>query len=74
VPKTCSMVTGNAALLLELPASATEEAGPVEQAESVSAAAAKTAPALPAEENRVRREGRGPGKRGEVTGLLQWGG
>jgi hypothetical protein len=72
-PNMCSTVTGNWALLLELPASAADEAGPVLQPESVRAAAASTAAALPAEEKSVRRVERGPGKRGDVTGLLESG-
>jgi hypothetical protein len=73
LPYTCSMVTGNAVLLLELPVSATVVAGPVLHADSVRAAAASTVPALTAEENSVRRVGAGPGKRGNVTGLLESG-
>src|SRR5690349_17995634 len=73
LPKTCSIVTGNCALLeLEAVESALELAGPVEQAERVSAAAARTAVALPADLNSVRRVVLGPGKRGEVTELLKW--
>jgi hypothetical protein len=64
------MVTGNCALLEAVPASETEEAGPVLQAERVNAAAATTA-ALPALAKSVRREATGPGKRGDVTGLLR---
>src|SRR6478736_5282252 len=68
-----SMVTGNAVLPLELPASATVVAGPVLHADSVRVAAASSAAALPAEENSIRRVGEGPGKRGNVTGLLESG-
>src|SRR5215207_7461612 len=71
LPKTCSMVTGNCELLeLEALASVVEDAGPVEHAERVSAAAARTAVALPADLNSVRRVALGPEKRGEVTELL----
>ena len=66
------MVTGNCELLeLEALASPAEEAGPVEQADRVSAAAARTAVALPADLNSVRRVALGPEKRGEVTELLK---
>ncbi|BCW56462.1 hypothetical protein StoSoilB19_38360 [Arthrobacter sp. StoSoilB19] len=64
------MVTGNWVLLPVPPVPATEEAGPVLQADRVKAAAASTAAALPAEEKSVRRVERGPEKRGDVTGLL----
>src|SRR6478735_4632183 len=73
LPNTCSMVTGNAVLPLELPASATVVAGPVLYADRVRAAAASTEAAFPAEENSVRRVGTGPGKRGNDTGLLESG-
>jgi hypothetical protein len=43
----------------------------VEQADRVSAAAARTAVALPADLNSVRRVALGPEKRGEVTELLK---
>jgi hypothetical protein len=66
------MVTGNCELLeLDAVESELEVAGPVEQAERVSAAAAKTAVALPADLNSVRRVALGPEKRGEVTELLK---
>jgi hypothetical protein len=66
------MVTGNCELLeLAALASVVEEAGPVAQAERVSAAAARTAVALPADLNSVRRVALGPGKRVEVTELLK---
>jgi hypothetical protein len=66
------MVTGNWVLLeLEAVESELEVAGPVEQAERVSAAAAKTAVAFPADLNSVRRVVLGPEKRGEVTELLK---
>jgi hypothetical protein len=67
------MVTGNCELLeLAALASVVEDAEPVEQAERVSAAAARTAVALPADLNSVRRVALGPEKRGEVTKLLKW--
>jgi hypothetical protein len=67
------MVTGNCELL-ELVAveSVLDVAGPVEQAERVRAAAARTAVALPADLNSLRRVVLGPGKRGEDTELLKW--
>jgi hypothetical protein len=66
------MVTGNCEVVeLEVPASGVFAAGPVEQADRVSAAAASTAEALPAVLNRVRRVAPGPRKRGEVTKLLR---
>ena len=72
LPNACSMVTGNWVLLeLDAVESELEVAGPVEQAERVSAAAARTAVALPADFNSVRRVALGPGKRGEVTELLK---
>jgi hypothetical protein len=72
LPKACSMATGNCELLeLEASASVVEDAGPVEQAERVSAAAARTAVALPADLNSVRRVALRPAKRGEVTELLK---
>ena len=52
-------------------ASGVEVAGPVEQAESVRAAAARTAVALPADLNSVRRVAVRPVKWGEVTELLR---
>jgi ribosomal protein S7 len=71
-PKACLMVTGNCELLeLEVLASDVEDAGPVEQAVRVSAAAARTAVALPADLKSVRRVALGPKKRGEVTELLR---
>jgi hypothetical protein len=81
-PKTCLMVTGNWALADDVVlASEAVEAGPVEHAVRESAAAARTAVALPAVLSRERRvvpaavEPPGtadrPGKRGEVTELLR---
>jgi hypothetical protein len=71
-PKTCLMVTGNCALLeVEVVASEVEDAGPVEQAVRLSAAAARTAVTLPADLNSVRRVAVGPEKWGEVTELLR---
>jgi hypothetical protein len=65
------MVTGNWALLLEAEASGVVDAGPVEQAERVSAAAARTAEALPADLNSVRRVAVGPVKREEAMKFLR---
>jgi hypothetical protein len=63
------MVTGNCALLeLEAVESVLDVAGPVEQAERLSAAAARTAVALPADLNSVRRVALGPGEEGGSHG------
>jgi hypothetical protein len=63
------MVTGNCALTeAEDPVSAEDAAGPVEHAVRESAAAARTAVALPAVLSRERRVA---GKRREVTELLR---
>jgi hypothetical protein len=65
-------VTGNCELLeLEVLASEVVDAGPVEQAERVSAAAARTAVALPADLNSVRRVVPAPEKRGEAIEFLK---
>ncbi|BAS11496.1 hypothetical protein AHiyo4_49180 [Arthrobacter sp. Hiyo4] len=65
------MVTGNCELLeLEVLTSEAEDAGPVEHADRVSAAAARTAVALPAVLNSVRRVALGPEKRGKSRNSL----